>query len=350
MSTNVSIQQSVHPQVDLLVHQMRFTAQVQTPIHFGDFKGSALRGAFANVLRQTFCPECRSEETDPFHRSLCPICQLLTAEQEAEQAGDIRRPYAVQPPLGSQNYFARGERFHFGITLFGDNLHYLPYLILSAGGVGKMGIGRKGAGDEASQIENPKSKSQNRGTFEVVRIDAVHPLSGELLPMMEEGERLVHPETLPVTHDQVLQHAALLQKAIARNGNHLTVEFLTPTRLTQDEHLMKSAQFLPFAKHVVLRLLDLAAQHGGGRPSFVLRNDLYPIAEQVQLVQDHTHWWDIKGYSARIQQQQMLGGLVGRATYWAPDWQLLLPWLIWGSTTQVGKNVVKGCGMYRLVV
>lgn len=341
------------PHVDLAVHSILFTAEVQTPIHFGDFKGSALRGAFANVLRRTFCPEWRAEQTDPFHRSLCPICQLLTVENEAETAGDIRRPYAVQPPLGSQNHFAAGDRFQFGMTLFGNNLHYLPYLILAAGGVGKMGVGKgasggwRGAGGGSAGGE--ESAIPNRGTFEVVRIDAVHPLSGEMLPMMEEGDRLVHPETLPVTHEQIMQHAALLLKALARNGNLLTVEFLTPTRLTQEEHLVKSAEFLPLAKHVVLRLLDLAAQHGGGRPSVVLKSDLYPAAEQVMLVQDHTHWWDVKGYSGRTQRQQVLGGLVGRATYWAPDWQPLLPWLLWGSITQVGKNVVKGCGIYRVV-
>lgn len=341
---SISVGTSLLPEVDLAVHQLRFTVRVQTPIHFGDFKGSALRGAFANILRRTFCPEWRAEETDPFHRSLCPICQLLTAEQEAERSGDMRRSYSVQPPLGSQNYFAPGEEFSFGLSLFGNNLHYLPYLILAAGGVGKMGIGRREAGGEG------RDDREQRGTFEVVRIDAVHPLSGETLPMMEEGDRLVHPETLPVTHEQVVQHAALLLRALARNGNHLTVDFLTPTRLTQEEHLVKSADFLPLAKHVVLRVIDLAAQHGGGRPEIVLKRDLYPAAEAVVLVQDHTHWWDVKGYSGRTQRQQVLGGLVGRATYWAADWQPLLPWLLWGSITQVGKNVVKGCGIYRLSV
>ena len=41
-------------------------------------------------------------------------------------------------------------------------------------------------------------------------------------------------------------------------------------------------------------------------------------------------------------------GIVGTATYYAPDWRPLLPWLIWGQSTHVGKNVVKGCGIYQL--
>ena len=43
-----------------------------------------------------------------------------------------------------------------------------------------------------------------------------------------------------------------------------------------------------------------------------------------------------------------LGGLIGAATYQSATWDALLPWLLWGEVVQVGKNVVKGCGLYRL--
>jgi len=79
-----------------------------------------------------------------------------------------------------------------------------------------------------------------------------------------------------------------------------------------------------------------------------LKSDLYPAADTVQLVRDETHWWDLKGYSSRLGRGQVLGGFVGRAVYSAPDWRPLLPWLLWGVSTHVGKNVVKGCGIYRL--
>lgn len=47
-----------------------------------------------------------------------------------------------------------------------------------------------------------------------------------------------------------------------------------------------------------------------------------------------------------------MGGFVGTATYHAPleVWQPLLPWLIWGQGTQVGKDTVKGNGWYEIVV
>ena len=43
-----------------------------------------------------------------------------------------------------------------------------------------------------------------------------------------------------------------------------------------------------------------------------------------------------------------VGGLVGSATYKADEWEALLPWLLLGQGTQVGKSAVKGLGVYGI--
>jgi hypothetical protein len=159
---------------------------------------------------------------------------------------------------------------------------------------------------------------------------------------------MVRSATLPVTHAQIESAAADLLDQLAEQNNHLRIDFLTPTRLTQGEHTVKTPLFFPLAKSIVLRILDLSAQHAGERPEIILKHDLYPYADAVHLVEDNTHWWDVKGYSSRLERQQVLGGFVGSAWYYAPDWRPLLPWLLWGMSTHVGKNIVKGCGIYRI--
>jgi hypothetical protein len=332
-----------HLTIPLTAHHIRFTVRATTPLVFGEFKGSALRGALAGVLRRTFCPEWRADKTDPLHQALCPICQLLSWEGDEETGGDVRRPYAIEPPLDEKNEFQPGETLSFGLTLYGDKLAYLPYLILGVGGVGETGLGQK-------------NREGKRGKFVVEQIEAVNPLTHHPCKaspslMLAPGERMVRAETLPVTHEQVMQACEAQLAQLSAQGNQLTIDFLTPTRVTQDEHTQKRAEFFPFCKKVVLRVLDLCAQHGGGRPlvdnqPLELKRDIYPFADQVQLLADNTHWWDLKGYSARLDRAQVLGGFVGRATYYAPDWRPLLPWLLWGMSTHVGKNIVKGCGIY----
>lgn len=326
--------------IPLTAHHIRVTARVTTPLVFHDFKGSALRGAMVSVMRRTFCPEWRAERTDALHRALCPVCQLLALENDERIPGDVRRPYALIPPPEQQSSYAPGEPFAFGLTLFGHSLHFLPYLILTLGGMGEVGIGRPG----------PSGK---RGTFTVTRLDAINPFTGETAVMLAPGEQMVHPDTAPVTHDQIMAASESLAAQLATQDNQLWIEFLTPMRLTPNHQRATKPDFFAFCKAAALRMLDLSAQYGGGRPTLgnaplELKRDLYGPADQVQIVQDETRWWDLKGYSSRLGQEQVMGGFVGRVCYQAPDWRPLLPWLLWGMSAGVGRNIVKGCGIYQV--
>jgi len=321
--------------IPLTAYHFRFTVTAETTITFHDFKGSALRGAMAGYLKRTYCPEWRAERTDPLHQAICPVCQLLSYELAPEEGGDIRRPFALRPPLTTQNVFAPGESFDFGLTLFGNQFAYLPYLVLAVRAVGEDGVGVRG--------ENGR-----RGRFRIERIDAVNLLSGATQPMWTPGTATVQVATLPITHEEVLQVAHALKERLQANAMRLTIEFATPMRLIQTGHIAKEAAFFPLIKQVVLRVLDLCAQHGEGRPDVMLKRDIFPAADAVMLVADETRWWDVSGYSSRLGREQRLGGLIGRATYRAENWDALLPWLVWGEVVQVGKNVVKGCGVYRV--
>ncbi len=325
--------------IPLVAHHLRFTVRATTPIVFAEFKGSALRGALVSVLQRTFCPVLREGRVDPAHEALCPVCRLLRWDGDEESSGDPRRPYAIEPPLDERTHFAPGDLFDFGVALYGDTWSYFPYVALAAGGMGEFGVGKPTRGEQTRP---------QRGKFTVEQIEAIHPFRGERAVLLAPGERMVHNQALPVTHEQILTASADLLDQLAEQNNHLRINFLTPMRLTQGEHIVKTPQFFPLAKAIVLRVLDLCAQHAGGRPDVVLKRDLYPFADTVQLVENNTRWWDLKGYSSRLERQQVMGGFVGSAWYYAPDWRPLLPWLLWGMSTHVGKNIVKGCGVYQV--
>lgn len=325
--------------IPLTAHHLRFTVCAKTPIWFHAFRGSALRGALANQLRRLFCPESSTGQNDALHQAICPVCQLLSWEGDEGAAGDVRRPYALVPSEGAADRrpttVQEGDSLRFGLTLFGEKLAYLPYLILAVRAMGEEGIGQR-------------DKTGQRGHFQLQQIDAFNPLTGEERPLLKPGAATVSTHTLPVTHAQVLATSHALLPKVAAAGNRLTLHFETPLRLIQGEHLVQEPRFFPLSKQIVLRILDLCSQHASGRPPVMLKQDIYPLADAVQLVEDRTEWWDLSGYSGRLQQPQALGGLIGAATYYTADWALLLPWLVWAQSTQVGKNVVKGCGVVRI--
>ena len=335
----------------LTIHHLTFHCRAQEPILWHPFKGSAVRGAFAGVLRRTFCPEGRdashSQENDKLHASVCPVCQLLAMPQEEDAGGDLRRPYAVRPPLDNRTRYAAGTPFAFTVVLFGDYLDYLPYLALGAEGMGTGGIGRK-------------DDHRRRGRFTIEAIRSTNPLTKATAMLMKPGERMVEAVTAPVTCAHVSAAAAELADRLEAQGNRLKVTFTSPTRLIKRQGKIAEPEPFQLFKNAALRILDLSAQFGGGRPTIglqcngangrtlELKRDLFPYADAVALVKDETRWWDVSGYSGRLRQTQRLGGFIGSATYTAPDWRPLLPWLLWATQVQVGKNTVKGCGVVEL--
>lgn len=340
MITLPALLEPVAPTVPLTARHVRFTLRAESPIYLPAYSGSTLRGALATALRATFCPQGCADWHDPLHQQLCPVCRLLSLENDGSIQGDIRRPYALEPLPAEPTTIAAGQIFRFGLAVYGDDPLLLQFLLVTVGGMGAMGLGRKAA-------------DGRRGRFTVRQIETVNPLDGRAQVLMGPDERLVRDEWLLVTDAQINAAADRLAAALAAHDNRLQVDFLTPTRVMQNQHTWSRPDFFALGKLTVQRVLDLSVQFGGGRPTIqgapvALKRDLYPFADQVQLVQDETRWWDVKGFSSRVEREQVLGGLVGHAVYYAPDWRPLLPWLLWGVSTHVGKNAVKGCGMIRL--
>src|SRR2546423_1477390 len=79
------------------VHHLRFTVRADEAILFDNQPGSALRGAFYEVIRDNFCTEPEEVRT-PDHAQHCPVCWLLADEDRTAQRGrDIPRPVTVEP-------------------------------------------------------------------------------------------------------------------------------------------------------------------------------------------------------------------------------------------------------------
>lgn len=322
--------------IHLTAYHLRFTVEAETTIEMGEYKGSALRGAWQSHLRTLYCAQRTDASPDPVHQALCPVCYLLSREAFP---GDDRRPYAFQPPRGAQRRFASGDSFHFGISIFGQAIQFLPYIVLAVQQMGQVqGLGYR---------IHPQGR---RGTFRLQRIDEINPLTGAAGEIFRAEEPLVQMPRRPVTPDLVARCAGELAGRLAAEGNALTLEFLTPLRLTQQKQLVHQPKFVPFLARLIDRLSALQAQFAAADPiSYEEKGTLLELAAGVELADDRTEWWDIKGRSTRLGRIQPLGGLVGRATYRADDWGRLLPWLLWGASIQVGKNIVKGCGWYRIV-
>ncbi len=307
----------------LTLTHLRFTVEALTPVRLSGYNaGSQLRGALGNVMRRAYCA---GDRRDTAHTTACPVCWLLATD---EHPGEERRGYALLPPLDPPDRYAPGERFSFGLTLFGSALRFLPYWILAVPEMGRAGVGA------------------GRGQFALRQVWAADPLGGQSESVLAEGDTLVHTPTLTVTNARV-SAAALLA-----GSGRLSLNFLTPTRLIEDGQLLKAPDFGVFFARLLKRLDELNEQFADGerRPLDEVIS-LHALADRVRLIETQTRWVEVWSGSSRTGNETPLSGFVGLSTYSAPPeaWASLLPWLIWGQGTQVGKDVVKGNGWYEIV-
>jgi len=340
----------------LTVHHLRFTALALTPILMDAFKGSALRGAWHTYLQHHFCPAPESTRNDPLHQNICPVCYLVSRSNGPE----TRRPFTLQPPLSRQAGYEPGETFQFGFTLLGQAHTLFPYALLAWHEVGEtLGLGRFLPG------------GRHRGRYRLLQVEAYDPHTNRSEVVYDRTRgRTVQMPTVAVTADSIAQRVERMTPSPSlplkgegvREGVRLVLRFLTPLRLIEQERLMHRFRFETFVRRLLERLYGVAEQFGTPTPSptpspFRGRvgvgvgeevRRLWPVIHQVRVVDDRTHWWDVKGHSQRKGGPTYLGGLVGDVVLEAPDWRPLLPYLLWGESLQVGKNVIKGCGLYRV--
>lgn len=306
----------------LTVQHLRFTVEALEIIVFQDQPGSALRGALYQALAQHFC----SADGLPNHAQHCPVCWLLAAEDEDGSRGEnIPRALTVQPPYAKLVY-QRGEQLIFGFSLIGQAQNLLPYLLRAVQQMGEIGIGR------------------GRGRFRLLNLSEVNPLLDVERTLM--NGHLVKQPTLQVTPNRIFETAATL------SNQHLTLEFLTPMRLTAHSKLVKTPEPLPFMQRLLERCQALTRYYGEQAFDEARWQANYlevsAQASHLQVAYNETRWVEASSGSKRQERYTPISGFTGRVR-WEGHLAPLLPWILWGQSLHVGKNAIKGNGWYQII-
>ncbi|MCO5193117.1 MAG: CRISPR system precrRNA processing endoribonuclease RAMP protein Cas6 [Anaerolineae bacterium] len=313
---------------NLTYTHLTFDCIADTPVHLGGYwAGNRLRGALANVLRRTTCPEQHNPNPPHEHSATCPACWLLNHKLDP---GHARRAYSLAPPLPPQETVQPGQHFRFTITLYGEGWQFLPYFVLAVGEMAHTGVGqwRDGA----------------RGTFTVAAITARNPFTDHTELLMEPGSDYIKVPEHPIAWSDIFH-----SQSTVRNSQ-LTIHFLTPTRFIHDHHLAKMPDFGIFFRRLLHRIDTLGTQLAGTpRRAETDIERLHVLADKVRLIDADMHWIELRPRSGRDGQFKPMSGFIGKATYSAENWQELWPYVIFGQGIQVGKSTSKGNGVYQVV-
>lgn len=302
---------------DLVVHHLRFTLHAQNIIRLGHNAGSQLRGAFLNALVS-------------FQFSDYVVHELIERETADAPRGKLPvRPFAIQPPLANteQGFYLRGgETFSVGMSLFGDVAQLFPYVIQAVAKMGEQGVGH------------------GRGTFSLKSVHAVNPLTRETQSLLENG-RIREAPGIPVTNGQVKSLAAALPT------DQIRLRFLSPLQLVQEGKSISEPSFDVLVARLIERCQAIAENYTSAEYSAAWRDvylDLVEQSKHITLADFDTKWLALRSGSRRTNTTTSMSGMLGTATYTGA----LSPfnfWLLWGQSTQVGKNTTKGNGWYEIL-
>lgn len=338
-------------------HRLQFVCDVTSEIELNEHQGSALRGALFHALRDRFCAfadERRVVCSDCALAMRCPVATLVsTLELDHPRGQDRPRPYTIQPPLPGNGHpiegsngqvvfrYRPGETLNFGLTLYADAMALFPYVVLATQTFEDGGLGRR--------VEDERGRWR-RGTLTVREIWAENPFADERQAVLRGGDHQVRVPNIPITHEQIQVAAATtLPQAPHRAPARVVLKFLTPTRLVEDERLVKPHNFCfrPFLQRLITRLEDLSDQFSD-TPLVLDVSALLEAAGDVRVADNRLTWEEVSSYSTRRNAPSPTSGLVGTVVLQAVDWTPFWPWLLWGQVVHVGKDAVKGNGWYEI--
>lgn len=312
-------------------YRVRVTAH--DPLHLPAFKGTTLRGSFGLTFRRMVCYQPQTPTCDNcLLRYTCPYPALFNTytppdSEVLSREKNIPLPLVIEPPLDEQQVYEPGEELVFHLTLIGQSVRYLSYLVVALQEAGWNGLGR------------------DRGRFQLRSLEAVHPYDGSGATVYDAAQSryAIHAQTLPVRFAECRAAATAALK-----GKGIRMRFLTPLRLRQDGSVMRGAPpFHSLWGALMRRVSALAYFHCGARWTTDYRQWAL-CAQEVATADVDTQWVARDRFSSRQRQFVPIGGETGAVTYLG-DLEPFLPVLELGRWVHVGKATVFGNGQYTLL-
>jgi len=140
----------------------RFTYTVQEPLKMPHHKGNVFRGRFGYILRHITCVETtrECEERCQFpERCVYSKCfETPVPEDSIILRGQpfAPHPFILQPPRSGKLDYAPGDTFTCNLTLIGEAINLLPWMVFTFDQIGKRRIGLR---DKRGQCQLNKVES-----------------------------------------------------------------------------------------------------------------------------------------------------------------------------------------------
>lgn len=322
--------------------------------------------------------------------------ECLPDEAARDDAVSARKPSIVSSvvlPDQAKKWNA-GEDLSFGLTLLGQAIEFLPYIIFAIASMARRGLGADRSPFELKEIRLKRARNATELIYPgedsslTVHSSVDCPLSeliSERLTNLRsqaanaEDARIPHlAAQLPSrTIDEAIAErldelrAAILNASVSGQRDQLTwaietgcecengdsreqsskreprlkLRFLTPARIRVQGDLQTTLPFELLIRSLLRRISALSSVHGRSHLDLDYRGLIWR-ARSVRTCRSLLKWWDLGRYSNRQNEKLKVGGLIGEIEYEGGSLDEYLPLLAAGEFLQIGTGASYGLGRY----
>ncbi|MEJ5299526.1 MAG: CRISPR system precrRNA processing endoribonuclease RAMP protein Cas6 [Thermodesulforhabdaceae bacterium] len=299
--------------------------KADTPLEIPPYPGSTLRGTLGGALKKICCISKQQTCDDCLIKSSCIYVYVFETPMLTDSSLGLRfrhapHPFVLDVPVEETKVLLKpGDTWSFGITVFGQAITWLPYVVAAVEKMGQLGIGR---GRGKFQVNEIWSIDENGKTTELIYSDGTFKFPEKVLNLQDLG------------------------KGKQKLGNgRFRLTFMTPLRLQFRGELVNVPEFHILVGNLLQRISLVVKVHSDMEfPD--LSKEFIPIAREVKIVENNTSWYDWRRYSHRQGKKMPFGGIIGSVIY-EGDPSLFEPYLSAGTIFHVGKNTGFGLGRYE---
>lgn len=306
-----------------------FSIVPSEPLILPSYKGSTFRGAFGNVFKRIVCATRRKECSGCLLKEKCIYSYVF----ETPPPSDTRimrkykaapHPFVIEPPLEKKSNYTPEHEISFNLVLIGKAMEYLPYFIYTFEEIGEIGIGK------------------GRGKYSLKTVKALTNDKPPYFIIYDSDSKTIKSFECP---PQIISFA----DCQASDNKHLSLTFLTPTRISYNNALTMNLKFHILIRNLLRRLSLIAYFHCDVDITQWDFKGIIDMAKEVKVKQNSLRWFDWQRYSARQDTKMKLGGFVGDITF-EGNINPFMALIRVGELIHVGKGTTFGLGKYEVKV
>ncbi|MCI9356980.1 MAG: CRISPR system precrRNA processing endoribonuclease RAMP protein Cas6 [Lachnospiraceae bacterium] len=301
--------------------KLHFTVKMLEDTWLPSEKVSAIRGGMGEMLLRANCVRNRDCMRCDFE-SECIVRRTMYSKYEI-----IPRFVTTNDSVGyileCENYeeeFYAGDLLKFNLVLFGRTIAYFNQYMQAFFALGREGIGKEHSRFEVVSVVNTKRKR-----------------------LFSAG--MVYMENYQI--QTMWNYVEYRMRQIQKGGCKNKLVFQTPLTLKYHEEFQESFHMEAIWNAVRRRIYMLECYEGITCDIYTLFHNRTPISVPGIVRQEH-EWISVRRYSSTQEKKMRLSGMKGYAEMAAIP-EVMLPVLVAGELTHIGKNTSFGFGRYRLM-